>query len=145
MNALRILNKKDILKIKKTHTILFVQNQEDSIRFYEKLLRRKPILNVPGMTEFELQENHILGLMPSENIERIIDEKMKSIQKNSDLIICELYIYVDNLDEMLDYCKAENFNVVSDLKPRNWGDRAFYISDQDGHLIAFSEPLKNKP
>jgi len=36
--------------------ILDVSNQKKSAFFYEKLLQQKPILNVPGMTEFLLSE-----------------------------------------------------------------------------------------
>jgi hypothetical protein len=51
--------------ITRTHLILYVANQSISTEFYSRLLNQKPILNVPGMTEFNLSENTILGLMPS--------------------------------------------------------------------------------
>ena len=37
--------------IQLTETILYVENQNVSTAFYEKLFRQKADLNVPGMTE----------------------------------------------------------------------------------------------
>jgi len=34
--------------------ILFVKDQEKSTSFYKSVLDLEPVLNVPGMTEFEL-------------------------------------------------------------------------------------------
>ena len=50
--------------IKLAQTILFVDNQERSSLFYEKIFRQAPDLNVLGMTEFNLSDHCKLGLMP---------------------------------------------------------------------------------
>ena len=54
--------------------ILYVQDQEQSALFYEKLLRQKPSLHVPGMTEFTLSAGCKLGLMPEAGIAPLLDE-----------------------------------------------------------------------
>jgi catechol 2,3-dioxygenase-like lactoylglutathione lyase family enzyme len=54
------------------HFILYVQDQERSTAFYAEVLGMPPELNVPGMTEFRLSTETILGLMPSAGIERIL-------------------------------------------------------------------------
>ena len=35
-----------------------------------------PVLNVPGMTEFRLNEETVLGLMPSAGIKRLLGDKL---------------------------------------------------------------------
>ena len=60
----------------KSHFILYVANQEKSTRFYEIVFAQKPTLNVPGMTEFELNEGSVLGLMPSQGIKKLLGDKL---------------------------------------------------------------------
>ena len=55
--------------------ILYVRNQEESKNFYKILLDKEPSLNVPGMTEFLLEENCKLGLMPNDGIGKIFGSK----------------------------------------------------------------------
>ena len=58
--------------IKLVETILYVASQEESTRFYSKLLRRIPDLNVLGMTEFQLTDSFKLGLMPNDGVAKIL-------------------------------------------------------------------------
>ena len=46
----------------RANIILFVSDQEASARFYEAVLMMRPSLNVPGMTEFKLNEGLYWGL-----------------------------------------------------------------------------------
>ena len=55
--------------------ILYVSDQGKSKKFYQKTLQLKPVLDVPGMTEFKLSTNTKLGLMPETGIAKIIDGK----------------------------------------------------------------------
>jgi catechol 2,3-dioxygenase-like lactoylglutathione lyase family enzyme len=87
------------------HTILYVADQERSTSFYQALLSQEPVLNVPGMTEFQLSEQHVLGLMPERGIKRLLGDKIS------------------------DPASAQGV-------PR--AERAGYVSDPDGHVLAFS-------
>jgi lactoylglutathione lyase len=58
--------------IKSAHAILYVSNQALSCRFYQRIFRMEPDLNVPGITEFHLFDNCIIGLMPNDGIARIL-------------------------------------------------------------------------
>ena len=48
--------------------ILYVADQNRSRNFYAQVLQKEPSLNVPGMTEFDLNETCKLGLMPENGI-----------------------------------------------------------------------------
>lgn len=64
-------------QIEKAHFILYVQDQAASTAFYENVLAVKPTLLVPGMTEFSIGENTVLGLMPEHGIARLLGLKME--------------------------------------------------------------------
>ncbi len=62
--------------VTKTHFILYVDDQARSTTFYSQVLDCQPTLNVPGMTEFTLSENTILGLMPIAGIKRLLGDRL---------------------------------------------------------------------
>lgn len=127
--------------ITKTHIILYVEDQQRSTELYSELLQAQPILNVPGMTEFILSEQVILGLMPNESIAKIVTPSMPHPSTGKGIPKCELYLYITQIDELFLRCQKLPFQLISPLENRNWGDRAFYLSDPDGHVIAFAEKL----
>lgn len=129
--------------IQKIHTILYVENQEISTEFYTKILRLKPDLNVPGMTEFHLTDDFTLGLMPNSGIAKILAGKTPPPESGTGIPRCELYLYVDDIEAALKNIHDNQIAVISGLEERNWGDMAFYFADPDGHIIAFATKIKN--
>lgn len=125
--------------ITKTHIILYVSDQKLSTSFYSHVLNREPILDVPGMTEFELSPDCILGLMPESGIAKIISPPMPHPASGSGIPRCELYLYVDNVEEACNTALKHGAQIISPKAPRNWGDTACYLSDPDGHVVAFAE------
>ena len=127
--------------IKLAQTILFVDNQERSSLFYEKIFRQASDLNVPGMTEFNLSDHCKLGLMPNNGIARILANQIPHPQDGNGIPRCELYLYVEDIQ--LEFENAINFGarLISPIFERNWGDRACYFADPDGHVIAFAERI----
>ena len=128
-----------ITHIKSAETILYVEDQQLSTAFYEKLFRKQADLNVPGMTEFHFAGNFILGLMPNNGIAKILVDKTPHPKTGVGIPRCELYFYVDNLASEYENALSVGARLVSPVEQRNWGDRACYFADQDGHIIAFAE------
>lgn len=128
-----------ITHIKSAETILYVEDQQLSTAFYEKLFRKQADLNVPGMTEFHFAGNFILGLMPNNGIAKILVDKTPHPKTGTGIPRCELYFYVDNLASEYENALSVGARLVSPVEQRNWGDRACYFADQDGHIIAFAE------
>ena len=119
--------------------ILYVKDQEASSIFYERILRRKPDLNVPGMTEFIVSENCKIGLMPNKGIAKILADKTPHPDSGNGIPRCELYLYVDNIQYEFDNAIKCGAKLISPIAEMNWGDRACYFSDPDGHILAFAE------
>ncbi len=125
--------------ITKTHIILYVGDQKASTTFYNRVLQREPLLDVPGMTEFELTPGCILGLMPESGIAKIISPPLPHPASGSGIPRCELYLYVNNVEETCSTALQYGAGIISPTAPRNWGDTACYLSDPDGHVIAFAK------
>lgn len=131
-----------IPQIHHTQIILYVKDQQKSTQFYEQLFRKSPVLNVPGMTEFIINNQCKLGLMPNDGIAKIITPALPHPNLGNGIPRCELYFIVENLKVEYENVKKLNTTIISEIEPRNWGDTAFYFSDLDGHVIAFAEKMK---
>ncbi|HCT30179.1 MAG TPA: lactoylglutathione lyase [Bacteroidales bacterium] len=130
--------------IKLTETILYVNNQEGSSQFYQKIFRCLPDLDVPGMTEFVISYNCKLGLMPNKGIAKILSTAMPHPDNGNGIPRCELYLYVENIQFEFDNAIKIGAKLISPIANRDWGDRVCYFSDPDGHIIAFAERINDK-
>jgi len=121
------------------HIILYVANQQRSRDFYAHVLAQNPTLDVAGMTEFALNNTLTLGLMPENGIVKILGDATPHPAKGSGIPRCELYIITDTPEEMYNRALQAGGTLVSAIELRSWGDRAGYIADPDGHIIAFAK------
>ena len=136
-----ITNRQMIKHIKLTETILYVNDQETSCKFYQKIFRQHADLNVPGMTEFNLSDNCKIGLMPNKGIAKILADKTPHPDSGNGIPRCELYLYVDNIQFEFDNATKSGAKLISPIMDRDWGDKVCYFSDPDGHIIAFAEKI----
>jgi catechol 2,3-dioxygenase-like lactoylglutathione lyase family enzyme len=123
------------------HFILYVQDQDRSTRFYQSVLNAKPRLNVPGMTEFELSRSAVLGLMPEAGIKRLLGNKIADPAQANGTPRAELYLLVDDPAACLERALVAGAPLLSPLAPRSWGHEAGYVSDPDGHIVAFAKAV----
>ena len=122
--------------------ILYVADQEKSKDYYEQLLQTNPSLDVPGMTEFKLSDKVKLGLMPENGIAKILQAKTPHPQQGNGIPRCELYLKVPHAEEYINRGIQLGGKEISELQNRDWGDKVGYISDLDGHIIAFAESIR---
>jgi len=124
-----------------THCILYVADQKASARFYARVLDRGPRLDVPGMTEFDLPGGAVLGLMPEAGIRRLLGEHLPDPAAASGVPRAEIYLVVDEPEAWLDRALAAGARELAPLEDRDWGHRAAYVLDGDGHVLAFAAPI----
>jgi len=122
--------------------ILYVADQQRSTEFYSHILQKSPELNVPGMTEFVLNDSLKLGLMPEAGIAKILSDKMPHPKTGNGIPRCELYIVIENPEEMFKRALKSGAKEVSKFQSRDWGDSVGYVADPDGHIIAFAKRNK---
>jgi len=120
------------------HTILYVADQKKSTDFYSFVLGRIPTLDVPGMTEFKLSDKHILGLMPEKGIKKLLGEKLPDPSQASGIPRAEVYFRVEDPEPFFQRAMERGATELNSIKPRDWGDRAGYVMDDDGHVLAFA-------
>lgn len=127
--------------ILKSHTILYVDDQKKSADFYAVVLNKNPRLNAPGMTEFELTKDAILGLMPRTSLLRLLGNKLAGSEEPAGLLRAEIYLVVDNPGQYHRRALSAGAQNLSDLAERDWGHMAAYCLDLDGHVLAFAVDL----
>ncbi len=120
------------------HFILYVNDQLRSTSFYSTLLGLEPTLNVPGMTEFELPGGSVLGLMPENGIAKIISGRLPHPSTANGTPRCELYLVVTDLTAAYERAILAGARLIDGTKDRDWGHRAAYFADPDGHIIALA-------
>lgn len=123
----------------KAHFISFVSDQARSTEFYSSTLGQVPTLNVPGMTEFSLSEETVLGLMPDAGIVRLLGSVITHPSKSRRAHGSELYLVVQDAVSFHARAIAAGARELSPLTPRDWGHFVAYSLDPDGHLLAFAE------
>lgn len=127
--------------MKTAHFIFYVSDQKKSTLFYEKVLGYEPRLNVPGMTEFILNDGCILGLMPEVGIKKLLGDKIASPSSANGIPRAELYLLVDDPQTFHSRAMENGAKELSPLSMRDWGDNAAYSSDLDGHVLVFASRL----
>jgi catechol 2,3-dioxygenase-like lactoylglutathione lyase family enzyme len=128
--------------VTKTHFILYVKDQARSTAFYSQVLGCQPSLNVPGMTEFNLSENSVLGLMPISGIQRLLGDKLPDPARSTGVPRCEIYLLVSHPFDCHQRAIEAGAVELSGLENRDWGQRAAYSLDPDGHVLAFAEQIE---
>lgn len=124
------------------HFILYVADQAASARFYERVLGRRPRLDVPGMTEFQLAGGAVLGLMPVEGIKRLLGDALPDPAMATPR--AELYLLVDDPASLHALALGAGARELSPLTPRDWGHEAAYCLDPDSHVLAFARSLEDR-
>lgn len=122
--------------VSKTHFILYAHDQNASRVFYENVLEQSPTLDVPGMTEFTVQPDTVIGLMPEHGITRLLELDAGNISRGS--IRGEIYLVVTSPQDYHQRALAAGAQELSALAPRAWGDDVAYSLDPDGYILAFA-------
>ena len=119
--------------------ILYVADQQRSKDFYQNVLQQKPTLNVPGITEFTLNDHLKLGLMPEKGIAKIICPATRHPETGNGIPRCELYLIVEDPQKSVELAVNAGAKEISKTLTRDWGDQVSYCEDPDGHIIAFAK------
>lgn len=124
------------------HFILYVADQARSTEFYTAILG-EPRLNVPGMTEFDLPGGGVLGLMPEAGIRRLLGDALPDPGAARGVPRAELYLTHPDAERLHAVALASGARELSPMLARDWGDRAAYSLDPDGHVLAFAVRIPN--
>ncbi|HRD37509.1 MAG TPA: lactoylglutathione lyase [Bacteroidia bacterium] len=118
--------------------ILYVSNLEKSKVFYSLVLNQQPVLDVPGMVEFELGTAIKLGLMPESGIAKIICPILPHPSSTHGKPRCELYFKCPDYQDYFNRALSAGALLISPVIARDWGHIVGYLADYDGHVLAFA-------
>jgi predicted enzyme related to lactoylglutathione lyase len=124
--------------------ILYVADQQRSRDFYKAILGKEPSLDVPGMTEFALNEKTQLGLMPESGIAKLLGDAIPNPALGNGIPRCEIYIAVENVKQSYENLIKHGGKAISEPQMRNWGHVVAYGADPDGHVIALASAGTDK-
>ncbi len=119
--------------------IIYVNDQNRSRNFYKSVLNIEPVLDVPGMTEFKINDYTKLGIMPEEGIVKILGNEVPHPETGNGIPRCEIYLYTASPQQYVERLVASGGKLISNLELRSWGEETAYGSDPDGHIIAFAK------
>jgi catechol 2,3-dioxygenase-like lactoylglutathione lyase family enzyme len=120
------------------HLIFYVSDQAAATAFWRAVLDRPPDLDVPGMTEFALGPQAVLGLMPETGIRSVLGPSLPDPAAARGIPRAELYLVTDDAGAYHARAQAAGATELSPLTRRSWGDDAAYCLDPDGHVVAFA-------
>ena len=121
--------------------IFYVRDQERSTAFYSRVLGRQPRLHVPGMTEFEIADGVVLGLMPEAGIRRLLGTALPDPANGRDSARAELYLLVSDVAAHHARAIAAGATELSAGAARSWGHWVAYSLDPDFHVLAFAKEI----
>ncbi len=124
-----------------SYMILYVADQDRSTNYYSQLLNLEARLEVPGMTEFELSNGCVLGLMPEQGIKKLLGDQLPDPALARGIPRAEVYLLVKNAKAYHERALSLGAQPLSPLTKRSWGHRVAYSLDFDGHVIAFAEEM----
>jgi len=116
--------------------ILFVSDPERSRTFYAAVLGRPPSLHVPGMTEFRLPGNAVLGLMTERGIRTLLGPELALGPPGS--ARSEIYLRTPDAPTLHQRALDAGAHELSARCERSWGECVSYVRDPDGHILALA-------
>jgi uncharacterized glyoxalase superfamily protein PhnB len=122
--------------------LFYVSDQRRSATFYRKVLGIEPILDVPGITEFELRDGTVFAVMPVEGAARLIGDRHFDDSGARQAPRAEIYLVVKDPAAHHRRSLENGGTEVSPMQDRKWGHRAAYSLDPDGHVVAFAEKIE---
>ena len=120
------------------HLILYVRDQAAASAFWRAVLGTPPTLTEPGMTEFALGAQTVLGLMPETGIRALLGPAWTDPAAARGIPRAEVYLVVPDAAACHARALAAGAAELSPLAQRSWGDQVAYSLDPDGHVIAFA-------
>jgi predicted enzyme related to lactoylglutathione lyase len=127
--------------VKKTYFIIYVENLEKTKLFYELLFEKEPIVDEPGMCEFELPDGSTLGIMPNKSLEKLFGAKFRIEKNRRALPNVELYFLTEDALPFHKRAIKLGTTEIRKFSKMDWGDKVAYSINHDGHILAFAEKI----
>ena len=104
-------------------------------------LAKKAGMDEENYKSFKLPGGGVLSLLPAGSLEKFFGEGLPQRFQGKPTTLAEIYIVVDNPEAMFDKALQLGCRKLRDPERMEWGHRAAYCINHDGHILAFAKPL----
>ena len=122
-------------------TVFAVQDLAVSKKFYQDVFEWSINLEFPVLVSFKMSNNLELMLYDKDAFARNTGQMPVFAPENS-ISSTELYFHVDDIEEMIKKLEKVGARVLSELNPRDWGDKVAYYADPDGNVLAVASSIQ---
>jgi predicted enzyme related to lactoylglutathione lyase len=127
--------------MKKTYFIIYVDDLDKTKMFYQFLFGEEPIVDEPGMCEFKLPDGSTLGIMPTSSLAKLFGDRFVEQRDRKSIPNIELYFLVDDAKHYHSRVLQLGATEIREFASTDWGDKAAYSINHDGHILAFAEKI----
>lgn len=126
-----------------------VSNIRETVRFYQDILGFNLVMAVPESQDGIEQQlldakEYVYAMMVKDNVE-LMFQRTDSFRQDVSIAdqvnlgaSVSFYMEIDGVEEFYQEIKKQNV-VVSDIKTAWYGMREFYVKDNNGYVLGFSE------
>ncbi|MFJ5965647.1 VOC family protein [Bacillus sp. NPDC093026] len=124
--------------MKMKYTILYVNDVEASIHFYQDLLGFPIKLRVESYVEFDTGEV-TLSINSRQDVRETLGLPVREIDTSSQTF--EIGFVVDDVDQTVAALKETGVQLIKEPMKKPWGQTLAYVSDPDGHFIEICDAI----
>lgn len=117
------------------YVILYVEDLDTSIGFYQALLRRPASTRRETYAEFRLS-NLKLGLFDRAHLPELIGREGSAGGPAS-----EILFLVEDVEAEAERLRAAGAEILSGPVDRPWGHRTLHVADPDGHVVELAQEI----
>lgn len=117
--------------------VIYSRRVEESARFYQSLgfeaQFRLPPEGEPGYIGLRRGDSEV-AITTTDSPEQLVGVTVGSGPR------FEMFVYVDDVDAVVDELRADGAQVFKDPADMFWGERVAYVADPDGNPVALATP-----
>lgn len=124
--------------MKMKYTILYVNDVEASIHFYQHVLGFPIKLRVESYVEFDTGDV-TLSINSRQDVKEAVGLPVPEANQASHTF--EIGFVVDDVEQTIASMKEKGVSIIKEPAKKPWGQTVAYVSDPDGHFIEICDAI----
>ncbi len=120
------------------YTILYVNDVEASIHFYQQVLGFPIKLRVESYVEFDTGDV-TLSINSRQDVKEALGLPVPDANQASQTF--EIGFVVDDVEQTIASMKEKGISIIKEPAKKPWGQTVAYVSDPDGHFIEICDAV----
>ncbi|MCY7436715.1 MULTISPECIES: VOC family protein [Bacillus] len=124
--------------MKMKYTILYVNDVEASIHFYQHVLGFPMKLKVESYVEFDTGDV-TLSINSRQDVKDALGLPVPEANQSSQTF--EIGFVVDDVEQTIASMKEKGVSIIKEPAKKPWGQTVAYVADPDGHFIEICDAV----